>query len=139
MRLWIIGVLVFLGAIDFLVISPLRVRRFTDDQAIACIVGEYAQNDIYGMKLIAHAIRNRGTLHGVYGLTARHNKKETGYIWRLASLAWFESAGEDDVTQGADSWYSVADYIKYGTPSDKQFLFKYRGTIFYKTIKPRRK
>lgn len=90
--------------------------KITDDKAIAAIVGEYAEEDDHGMRLIAHAIRNRGHLRGVYGLNAKHSKYESRKIWVLAATAWFESAYEPDPLKGADSWWSKDDVKKKGFP-----------------------
>lgn len=108
-------------------------HNFTDRDAINAIVGEFAVNDYDEMKRLAHAIRNRGTLHGVYGLHAKHNKHESGYIWGLAKEAWEESAYEEDTVKGADSWYSFDDVKRKGPPLDKRFLFKSSHFYFYKT------
>ena len=68
------------------------VPAFTDDNCIRAIVGEYAvENDYTTMKLIAHAIRNRKTLKGVYGFYAKHSNKESRSIWVTAACAWFDS------------------------------------------------
>lgn len=107
----------------------------TDKKAIASIVGEYARDDIYGMKLFAHAIRNRGTLKGVYGRYAAHNRKEPKEVWVAASLAWFESAHENDMLDGASAWYSYADLMKRGVPKGYRILRWYKGTVFFKRVK----
>lgn len=105
---------------------------FTNDNAISAIVGEYAQEDIFGMKLIAHAIRNRGTLKGVYGVNAKHNKTESKRIWQLASLAWFESENEIDPTAGASEWRSEQDIQNHGWPEGFRQTMWYKGTYFLK-------
>ena len=46
-----------------------------DAQAVRAIVGEAAGESFEGKLAIACAIRNRGNLHGVYGLNATH-------VWR---------------------------------------------------------
>lgn len=136
--MWFLFSLVVLG---LWVASCQLARRYeiTDQRAIAGIVGEYAVNDEYGMRIFAHAIRNRGTLKGVYGVYARHNLTEPGYIWELASLAWFESKNEADISNGADSWYSYRDYLKYGIPKGKQIVQGYGNTIFFKTTNKKRR
>jgi len=52
----------------------------------------------------AEAIRNRGTLQGVYGFKAKFN--EPAWVWKRAEKAWKESAGTN-YTKGADHWEST--------------------------------
>lgn len=100
---------------------------FTDDEAIRAIIGEDATEN--GQVAVAHAIRNRGTLTGVYGLRAvkwsgnglkRYKKgivveSITPETWQRASKAWFESAYMPDVTKGADHWEGVKFKKPYWT------------------------
>lgn len=112
--------------------SRKSVPEFTDKNCIQAIVGEYGKEDIYGMKLIAHAIRNRGTLEGVYGFNAKHIHKEPKNVWVLASLAWYESAYEQDPLRGAHEWRSVNDVRKGHTPNQMWLVKIYNGMYFYK-------
>ena len=112
---------------------------FTDDQAIAAIVGEYSKQDYSGMKIFAHAIRNRKTLRGVYGLYAKHSRKESKTIWELATLAWYESAAEVDTSFGSTAWYSRQDYERHHIPKGMKISLVYGNTIFFKPIKKEKK
>jgi hypothetical protein len=83
------------------------------DLARRAIVGE-AAGCPYLVKLgVACAIRNRGTLKGVYGLNARHNATEPAWVWNDAAKAWRESA-RHDVTRGANH-FGNADDVRKGT------------------------
>ena len=76
-----------------------------DRLAIRAIVGEAANCDHETKLAVACAIRNRGTLDGVLGLTARHVDTEPAWVWRDAEAAWKRSATED-VTRGA-AWFGT--------------------------------
>lgn len=78
---------------------------FSDQEGIYAVLGEAGQS--YEERLaIAHAIRNRGTLKGVYGAI---RKDYSAREWQLGSKAWFESEGSYDPTKGADHWLSDYD------------------------------
>lgn len=112
-------------------------RRYdiTDEKAIRAIVGEYARNDAKGMWYMAHAIRNRGTLKGVYGFNAKHNKKEPKYIWKLARDAWFSSGSQPDITKGATEWRSRDDIYRHGWPKGFMLTKYYDGVYYFKQTK----
>lgn len=111
---------------------------FSNDNAIKAIVGEYAQGDLFGMKLYAHAIRNRGTLKGVNGVFAKHSQYESKTIWKLASIAWFESENEIDPTAGASEWRSEDDIENKGWPKGFHQTLFYKDTYFLKPTNNRR-
>lgn len=102
--------------------------------AVRAIVGE-AAGQPYAVKLgVAAAIRHRGTLRGVYGLTAAHNATEPAWVWRDARRAWTESATTDPV-KGADHFGNASDVAKgtfagmtlvaiIGTGKDATYFFK---------------
>ena len=75
-------------------------------QAVRAIIGEASGEGWPGMLAVACALRNRGTLKGVYGLKAAHVDREQGHVWQMAKLAWSQSAWVD-VTHGADHWHNV--------------------------------
>ena len=85
--------------------------QYTSEQAIDAIIGEASNQSFTAMKCIAHGIRNRGTLKGVYGFGAGHNKGETALTRINAQLAWEESEFEPDPVQGAKEWRGTGDLI----------------------------
>ena len=88
-------------------------RPLTPPDAVRAIVGE-AAGQPYLVKLgIGCALRNRGHLRGVYGVTARHNASEPARIWADAQRAWRESARRD-ITAGANH-FGNADDVRKGT------------------------
>jgi hypothetical protein len=106
----------FMLALSFLVMTSLIVGAFVpkpahaaeipDSLAVRAIVGEAAGEDYKGMLAIACAIRNRGTLQGVYGVYAEHNNKEPLWVWTSAKRAWKESE-TCDIVCGATDWESL--------------------------------
>jgi len=78
-------------------------ETISDDLAIKAIMGEARGEGYKGMLAVACAIRNRGTLKGVYGVNAKFTEKE--YVWDQARKAWKESLIKD-ITNGADHWES---------------------------------
>ena len=77
-----------------------------DNKAIRAIIGEASGEGYTGMVAVACAIRNRGTLKGVYGQYAKHVDKEPQWVWGLAKKAWKESKNAD-IVNGGDHWEST--------------------------------
>jgi hypothetical protein len=83
----------------------------SESDAVRAIVGE-AAGQPYIVKLgVAEAIHNRGTLAGVYGLTAAHNRTEPAWVWRDGRRAW-EQSKNTRITQGATHFGNRADVLK---------------------------
>lgn len=76
-------------------------------QIMRAIVGEAGGEGYEGMYAVAHAIRNRGTLKGVYGADSPMVDKQPRWVFEQAALAWEESEDGDDPTKGATHWESV--------------------------------
>lgn len=105
--------------------------------AIRAIVGEAASEGFEAMLAHAHAIRNRNTLNGVYGLNANHIKNEPEWVWKEAKRAWDSSATSNDETQGASFWFSEDDLKLLQKKRPKWFLsleptVKIGTTTFYR-------
>ena len=60
-------------------------------KAVRAVIGEASNQGYRGMLDVAVGIRNRGTLKGVYGVTAKHVDKEPQWVWKMARKAWRES------------------------------------------------
>ena len=86
-----------------------------DADAIRAIVGEAGGEGHPGMLAVACAIRHRGTLRGVYGLTNSSIYHQSAKIWRQARAAWAESTSKDTV-RGATHWGTIED-VETGTYS----------------------
>jgi hypothetical protein len=88
-------------------------KEISDSDATNAIVGE-AAGAPYVVKLgIADALRNRKTLHGVYGFRAAHNAHEPRWAWRDARRAWQQSA-RVHLTHGATNFGNRHD-VQIGT------------------------
>jgi hypothetical protein len=81
--------------------------------AVRAIVGEAANQGERGMLAVAGAIRNRGTLRGVYGVKNPVADRQPAWVWARAEKAWRDSA-TNDVTHGATHWENCR---AFGTPA----------------------
>lgn len=117
-----------------LILFAKRPPLFTDDNCIRAVVGEYAVHDYEGMKLLAHAIRNRKSLKGVYGFYAAHILRENKDIWVIASCAWFDSLNEFDPLNGASEWRSYGDLQKGLKPKGMKLMQVHNGLYYYKNL-----
>lgn len=82
------------------------------DRAINAIIGESEGEPFRGKLAVACAIRNRGTLKGVYGERAPRvlSKKYSASILKDATLAWDKSGNKDACSfiGGASFWEGMA-------------------------------
>ena len=72
---------------------------------IHAVLGEARSEGFKGMYAIAHAIRNRGTLVGVYGAKTRFI--EPWHVHAKGALAWILSGLGPDTTKGSTHWENV--------------------------------
>lgn len=105
-------------------------------RAINAIIGEAEGEGYQGMLAIAGAIRNRGTLKGVYGEKSARvvGKKYNAKTYQLALKAWKESAS-NDITHGADHWASLKiDYAWEHKMRSLGFVktYEYKNHAFYR-------
>lgn len=85
--------------------------RINDSKAILAIIGEAESEGYKGMYAVACAIRNRGSLSGVYGLRSYRvtHHKYSYHTYELANNAWVNSYKGFDVTHGATGWGNNSD------------------------------
>ena len=105
-----------LGVLAILLIAlPVNATAAEIDSrlAVRAIVGEAANQGERGMLAVAGAIRNRGTLRGVYGVKNPIADRQPAWVWARAEKAWRESA-TNDVTHGATHWENCR---AFGTPA----------------------
>ena len=95
---------------------------------VRAIVGE-ALPDYSSMYAIACAIRNRGTLKGVYGVNAKHLQTTDDDTFLKAETAWRMSLINEDVVKGATHWLSDYD-LKHSKPSLIAFRKKMKETAY---------
>ena len=82
------------------------------DMAVKAIMGEASNQGFQGMVAVGEALRNRGTLKGVYGLKAKHIYKEPAWVWNQARRAW-EVSKTSNLVKRADHWENTK---AFGTP-----------------------
>ena len=121
--------------------SYAKTPEIDDSKAVYAVLGEAGQS--YQERLvIAYALRNRGTLKGVYGYKRALGRSWTGSDWQNASRAVFEAKNgtpSDDLTHGATHWLSDYD-LKHCKPRLTAFRFKMvetayiSNTHFYKEV-----
>jgi hypothetical protein len=120
--------------LGLLCLSPLNANSAVNDNlAVRAIIGEAGNQGEKGMLAVACAIRNRGTLKGVYGVNAKHIYKEPQWVWALAKKVWLESATKD-ITNGATHWENIK---AFGTPywvKSMVKVFEYKDHKFYKEV-----
>lgn len=98
------------GLLSVLLLSSLQsFGSIEDSKAIRAIVGEAANQGRSGMLAVAGAIRNRGTLKGVYGVKNPACDKQPSWVWQRAREAWASSA-TNDITKGATHWEAVKTF-----------------------------
>lgn len=74
---------------------------------LRAIVGEASGEGYQGMLAVACALKNRGSLEGVYGVNAPHLNSEPPWVWKMARKAYFVSLTGIDITDGATHWEST--------------------------------
>lgn len=133
----LIWCIVLCVAIVFLVSSCGLVHAsiIKDEDAIRSIIGEVSGERVNGsplipMRCVASAIRNRGTLKGVYGLHAPHVDKQPAWVWSMAKIAWADSA-EHDFVSGATHWEGTAFKNPYWV-KDMILVKRVANTNYYK-------
>ena len=113
-----------------------------NDQAIRAIIGEDSSS-YEGMYAVACAIRNRGTLKGVYGLKAirwsegslkrfkgtREVETISAETFHQASKAWFSSESGIDVTKGATHWEMKSSFPWWAKSMTVTLIL---NNVFYK-------
>lgn len=101
-----------------------------ENEAVVAIIGEASGEGYEGMLAVAAAIRNRGTLKGVYGRTAGHVYNEPPWVWDLARKAWRQSAYYDP-TKGGTHWESIKFKKPYWA-SSMDVTCQIKNHVFYK-------
>lgn len=106
-------------------------------RAVNAIIGEAEGESYIGKLAVACAIRNRGTLKGVYGEKAPRVTKQlySAKVKADAQKAWKESEGQQSCQfiDGADHWEGT----KFKTPSwakDMKITATIGGQRFYRRM-----
>lgn len=109
--------------------------HITQIKAIQAIVGEAENQGYKGMLAVACALRNRGTLKGVYGYRNVQKRwtKLSSKIKQIAEIAWVNS-DKNDVTNGATHWENIRAFGKPCWVSRCIETFRYKDHVFYREI-----
>lgn len=102
------------------------------ERFINAIIGEAEGGGLEGMRCVASAIRNRGTLKGVYGENSKRvkNRLYSSRTFVLAVQAYEESRLKD-YSFGADHWEGVSFKTPYWA-KDMVVTTVCGGNRFYK-------
>lgn len=110
--------------------SESAMPKFSDGEAIHAILGEARGEGLAGMYAVAHAIRNRGTLRGVYGLIAEFKVDDD--TMQEATTAWRMSKYLPDPTHGATHWENINKFGKPKWAGKMVETARVRNHVFYK-------
>ena len=123
-RAWLLSALVVQAlACSAAPTSGLR-PPISDRDAVRAIIGEGANQSDAALAGIASAIHNRGTLHGVYGLTNPVVDTASDALWARATRAWTLAKTGADAAAGCKF---------FGCPTDVPWFHKH-GFTAVKTI-----
>ena len=102
--------LIVFAALSSCTPAPAAVVRYTDSKAIAAIIGEAENQSLDGMIAVGEVIRNRGSLKGIYGVSAPRVVKKLYSADTLmkATKAW-QMSKTSNLTDGADGWGNASD------------------------------
>lgn len=130
------GLMILLSLWSFLC-WPTAQAAVDPEQAARAIVAEAANQPYLGKVALAEAIRNRGTLSGVCGLSrADFISSQWKYAGKDAKRAWHDSA-KSNLVKGADHWENVK---AFGMPSWARDMIKTAEVgdhVFFRSKKAR--
>lgn len=121
-------------------------NKIPEERAVNAIIGEAEGEGSKGQFLIACAIKNRGTLSGVYGEKAPRvvSKKYSKETLQSAKDAWFSANNEEmnaplscELIKGADHWGSKqVDGAWIKKMQSKGFIktFEYKSHVFFRKV-----
>lgn len=115
----IVFIIIALGCIVFLLCGCNDPAfAYTEKDAIKAVIGEAEGESQEGKKAVACAIHYRGTLKGVYGLTAKRvlNHKYSELTYRNAKQA-VEASNDEEYCEGLVKGAQYWEGISFPTPS----------------------
>lgn len=117
----------------FILFFSSPVYAIDDTLAVRAIIGEAGNQGYHGMLALASALRNRGTLKGVYGVNAKHIDREPQWVFDQAKKAWIES--KSNRIHSGDHWGSkICDknWIAKMEQSGFVKVYDYKDHVFYR-------
>ena len=123
--------------------TPAHADDIPEEDAIRALIGEAGGQGDEELLAHAYALRNRGTLRGVYGAHATHTPNPTPEQWQRVSGAWWTSLlnDDEDPVDGRTEWRSEFDLklmaSKDRTPKSQRLYdgLKVGETTFYRLRK----
>lgn len=116
--------------VSLILVGPAQ-AQIRDDLAVRAILGEASNQGFDGMLAVASALRNRGTLQGVYGLKAKHVDRQPAKVWEQARKAWTTSATRSTVGK-ATHWDNVRAFGRPYWVKDMVLVVRIGDHWFYK-------
>jgi len=123
-------VMIFVAFLNLFTIQLCFAAEIPEAQAIRAIIGESSSQGEKGMFAVACAIRNRGTLKGVYGVNAKHVDSEPQWVWEMAKKVWKES--EFNRIHDGDHWENIKAFGKPYWVSSMVEVYRHKDHVFYK-------
>lgn len=111
---------------------PGQRRQVPTAKFLSAILGEASDQGTRGMLAVACALRNRGSLRGVYGVSNPVIAQASPALRAQALAAWRKSA-TTDITGGATHWGNLRDIQTAKFYSRLTFTVKIGGHYFFKT------
>lgn len=135
-RWFIPAVIIFTVVFVFVFYCLSHAESYTDEQAVKAIIGEAENQGSQGMLAVACAIRNRGTLQGVYGFKApRVIKKLFSNQTKIQAIkAWDKSQypNECSFIDGGNHWENINAFGKPKWAYSMKETYRYKDHVFYR-------
>jgi hypothetical protein len=108
--------LIIFAALSSCTPAPANTAYINDQRAIMAIIGEAEGESLQGKIAVAEVIRKRGSLKGIYGVSAQRVVKKQYSAKTLADAteAWNVSK-TSNLTNGAMGWGNASDVRKFKT------------------------
>lgn len=108
------------------------VSNVSDKLAVMAIMGEASNQGFEGMVAVGEAIRNRGSLKGVYGVKSKHIYRDSRYVWDSARKAW-QASKTSNLVKGADHWENIKAFGKPKWADEMLETARIRDHVFYRS------
>lgn len=137
-KISLIDLMMVLAIISMLIVILLCPKKASaaeipEKQAVLAIIGEAENQGQMGMLAVACAIRNRGSLKGIFGMRSSRvvQHKYSKEIYEDALKAWRDSANHD-ITRGATHWENIKAFGRPYWVNGMIETYVYKDHVFYK-------